>query len=580
MNADEVSTGQGREAGSEAPANAPVVPQAIIDRSRKAADKAAQEAAEDDAEAAVATADKPKRVDLPKPSRIERWGMNPEDRARVMEACLLLQRARWKTHFSLMMVMAVIVAIMGLSANSAALVIGAMLIAPLMTPVLGIAAAIAMALGPALMRSIITVVLATVGAIGMGWIAGALLPGNELTDQMLARTQPDLRDLIVAVAAGIAGSYATARPDVSSSLPGVAIAVALVPPLAVVGLTLQAGEPGLAGGALLLYITNLSAIIAVSTVVFVMAGFVPARRLAEMSPRVILGALVALAVLIGASVLLGRQSFSIAERNSLEKEVASTIDEWLIGTPGLELEDFNVDGADVRVEVVGPDLNPAAITDLDASLAPVLGVEPNVDLRWTQASRPGTAATPTSDELQRTAIRNVVLQWLAGGGEGDDYELTSLGLSGEDGIRIGVSSADPVPSLDDLALRLEDQLGISPQLQIDWTQRTRIVPGTDVSTVETQLGELRIVAQDWAAANNVALEDIAFDGETIEVETIGEQQPPIVPLEDGLLERLDAQTQANVSVRVYFTQRTLVVADRPPTPTPTPPPWWNPDPGG
>ena len=86
---------------------------------------------------------KESRTRLPSPTS-RRWGMNPEDRLRVMEAVMVTPAAGWLLHFVLMMSMAVIVAIMGLSANSPALVIGAMLIAPLMTPVLGIAASLSL----------------------------------------------------------------------------------------------------------------------------------------------------------------------------------------------------------------------------------------------------------------------------------------------------------------------------------------------------------------------------------------------------------------------------------------------------
>ena len=99
---------------------------------------------------------------------------------------------------SLMMAMSVIVAIMGLSANSPALVIGAMLIAPLMTPVLGIAASIAMALTDAVARSVATVLAATVGAIAISYLIAGWLPGQLLTGEVLARTAPDARDLVVA----------------------------------------------------------------------------------------------------------------------------------------------------------------------------------------------------------------------------------------------------------------------------------------------------------------------------------------------------------------------------------------------
>ena len=131
-----------------------------------------------------------RRVGLPRPTA-KRWGMNPEDRMRVMEACLVIPGAGWAIHFSLMMAMSVIVAIMGLSANSPALVIGAMLIAPLMTPVLGIAASIAMALGDATARAAGTVVAATAGAIAVSYLIAGWLPGDLLTNEVLARTAPD-----------------------------------------------------------------------------------------------------------------------------------------------------------------------------------------------------------------------------------------------------------------------------------------------------------------------------------------------------------------------------------------------------
>ena len=97
---------------------------------------------------------------------------------------------------------------------------------------------------------------------------------------MTSRTAPDIRDLVVALAAGTAGSYATVRKDASSSLPGVAVAVALVPPLAAVGISLEAGNLTFAWGAMLLYTTNLFAIVVAGFVVFVVTGFVPPRRLA------------------------------------------------------------------------------------------------------------------------------------------------------------------------------------------------------------------------------------------------------------------------------------------------------------
>jgi uncharacterized membrane protein len=109
----------------------------------------------------------------------------------------------------------------------------------------------------------------------MGLLLGLFYLDREPTSEMLARAAPSFLDLMVAIVSGFAGAYALCRSNVSSSLPGVAIAVALVPPLATVGLFISMLEWGNAGGALLLFLTNLIAIAFASAVVFVSLGFRP-----------------------------------------------------------------------------------------------------------------------------------------------------------------------------------------------------------------------------------------------------------------------------------------------------------------
>lgn len=533
-----------------------------MSETNQAADAGEQEGA-DEAEAAPA---KRRRVDLPKPSRIDRWGMNPADRARVMEACHLLQRSGWKTHFATMMLMSVIVAIMGLSANSAALVIGAMLIAPLMTPVLGVAASVAMALGPALIRTATTVFIATVGAIFLGYLGGKVVP-NELSSEVLARTAPDLRDLIVALAAGVAGAYATARPDVSSSLPGVAIAVALVPPLAAVGLTLEAGRGDLASGALLLYLTNLAAIIFASTAIFLVTGFVPARRFADTRPRVIAGALVALAVLVFISIRLGITSVNSAESANERRDVEAAVADWLEGT-NLDIEEVDINGDRVTVELEGLD-QPPPTEGLRLQLSEVLGPESDVDVLWTQAQRrDDTEAEPSEAELVTAEVRQIVEQWLAADGEGNEYDVTRLEVA-DDILRVDIASAVPPPSVEALQARILDVRGTSPEVRINWTQRTRIEADENAATIDETTARLRSAAQDWAIDRDIIVERVRFDGEVVEVDLIGPQMPDAEELKATLAEISAGQVQ------VFFTQRVPVEA---PTPTPTPEPTPTPDP--
>lgn len=518
--------------------------------------------------AAVAEPEKPKRVSLPRPSS-RRWGMNPEDRMRVMEACLVLPGVGWITHFVLMMSMSLIVAIMGLSANSPALVIGAMLIAPLMTPVLGIAASISMALGDAVLRSVITVFLATVGAITVSYVIAGWLPGTLLTGEVLARTAPDARDLVVALAAGIAGSYATARPDVSSSLPGVAIAVALVPPLAVVGISLRADKADLAWGALLLYGTNLAAIVTVSTIVFVVAGFVPGRRLASMAPRVIAGGLIAFVVVAILGVLLGTRSYDSARRSTQVTEIREAVATWLEGT--FNESEVEVDGTTVDVTVTGPS-ELRSSSDLRAEIESILKDEADLQVTWIQGqtsaslsereeTQSRTAAEQAEQAERDATISEVVNEWLASAGDRDSYEL-ALSDIGEDAITVSISSIAPPPDLDDLKSRLLQRLGEPIEPLINWDD---LSVAESQRAIEEAQSAARSIVQDFAAARELDVEDVSFDGTTVVVDLEGDQVPDGAELEQDLTNELGP-----VDVKVFFVQRIPVVPA--PTPTPTPEP--------
>ena len=135
--------------------------------------------------------------------------------------------------FVAMMLLSTIIATLGVLQDSTAVVIGAMLIAPLMTPILGVAAAIVGGWPLRLVRSTVLVLAAAIGAIFVAWLLTTWLPGfTDLTtnSQIDTRTSPTMVDLLIALAAGAAGAYATVDKRVSASITGVAIAVALVVP--------------------------------------------------------------------------------------------------------------------------------------------------------------------------------------------------------------------------------------------------------------------------------------------------------------------------------------------------------------
>lgn len=171
---------------------------------------------------------------------------------------------RKRSRFWVLLILSAVIASAGVIGDSTATVIGAMIVAPLMTPILGIVLAIVLTDRPNLARSLLLVAtgafVVVLIAYLMGW--GLSLPTTAAVNgQVAARVSPRLIDLIAALATGAVGAVALARSDIADTLPGVAIAISLVPPLAVVGLTLESGAPEQAVGALLLFVTNVTAIL-------------------------------------------------------------------------------------------------------------------------------------------------------------------------------------------------------------------------------------------------------------------------------------------------------------------------------
>jgi uncharacterized hydrophobic protein (TIGR00271 family) len=164
-----------------------------------------------------------------------------------------------------------IIAALGLLDNSAAVVIGAMLVAPLMTPLVGMGFALIQANERLFKTSIKSVCFGFAVAFGISALLGllvTLLSSLGISPEMASRDTPSLVDLFVALFSGVAGAYAMSRPNLLSALPGVAIAAALVPPIATSGMALTMGDFVLSGGAALLFFTNIVAIVLGTAVTF------------------------------------------------------------------------------------------------------------------------------------------------------------------------------------------------------------------------------------------------------------------------------------------------------------------------
>lgn len=181
-----------------------------------------------------------------------------------------------RTGFTIMLVLSAIIAVAGVLADSTATVIGAMIIAPLGTPILGIAAGIVTGHPGLVARSVLWVVfgLGVVVVIGAVLSFGVADPAVLTTNgQITGRTSPRIVDLVAALATGTAGAFAMSRKDLSAVLPGVAIAISLVPPLGVVGVCAGQGAWSEALGALILFLCNVVALVIAGSIVFTMAGY-------------------------------------------------------------------------------------------------------------------------------------------------------------------------------------------------------------------------------------------------------------------------------------------------------------------
>ena len=196
----------------------------------------------------------------------------------------LLEESHWKRpYYWICLISSCGIATLGLAQNSPAVIIGAMLLSPLMGPIVGLG--MALALGDLLLglRSMANCIISTVSVVACAALITALLPFKEATAEILARTRPNSLDLIIALFCGLVAAIATARAKSSgegTAMPGVAIAVALVPPLCVAGWGVGAGlRWGVFRGAMVLYLTNLTAIVFLSLLVFLALGLGSSREM-------------------------------------------------------------------------------------------------------------------------------------------------------------------------------------------------------------------------------------------------------------------------------------------------------------
>ncbi|MBD2544237.1 MULTISPECIES: DUF389 domain-containing protein [Planktothricoides] len=187
----------------------------------------------------------------------------------------LIEESALDSTYIILIISSCIIATLGLLANSTAVIIGAMIVAPLMLPIRSLAFGALEGDLVLFRRGLIAVTVGTCLAVALAWFLGSVVGLSTFGSEILARSKPNLLDLGIAIAAGSISGYGKVQPKISSSLAGTAIAVALMPPVCVIGLGLANGNLVLSFGALLLYLTNLLGITLSCMMAFFISGYTP-----------------------------------------------------------------------------------------------------------------------------------------------------------------------------------------------------------------------------------------------------------------------------------------------------------------
>jgi uncharacterized membrane protein len=224
--------------------------------------------------------------------------------------------------------------------------------------------------------------------ITMSFLLGLVVPEPvtaATNSQVASRVSPDLLDLLAALATGAVGSIALIRSDISDTLPGVVIAISLVPPLTVVGLTLESGAPDEAWGAFVLFVANVSAILATGVVTMAVYGVLRGRTVGGRERKWRRpGVIIIVALMIIVAVPLTTTSLSIARTSSQQAAVSEVVDHWATAH-GWSVVSVGTSAHGFVVRVIGPP-PPPATDQLRAALTDA-GVDSPVQLELVPESQ-------------------------------------------------------------------------------------------------------------------------------------------------------------------------------------------------
>lgn len=182
------------------------------------------------------------------------------------------------SEYLLLLGLSAIIVVSGLLINSASVIIGGMVVAPLLSPILTMAMGVVLADFKLMRKSAVTLAVSIGVVVLFSVLMTLFYPGRGLNAEIIERSSASLAHLIIAIAAGILAAFALAKPSISQTITGIAVSVSLLPPIVATGIGIALTDWGLTSGSLTLFIINFLGIVLAATVVFSLMGFYPVRR--------------------------------------------------------------------------------------------------------------------------------------------------------------------------------------------------------------------------------------------------------------------------------------------------------------
>jgi uncharacterized hydrophobic protein (TIGR00271 family) len=437
--------------------------------------------------------------------------------------------AGWSSHFAFMTLMSAGIAVLGLLLSSPAVVIGAMLISPLMGPIIGLGFALATFDSVEIRRSVRALAIGVILAVGFCALIVLVSPLQTVTDEIAARTRPNLFDLLVALFSGLAGTYAMIRGR-HGTIVGVAIATALMPPLAVIGYGLATANVTVLAGSSLLFFTNLMTIAISAAVLARIYGFAP-----NLSPRQTrLQASLIIIVLLALALPLGFSLKQIAWEAVAARQAREAMNAYFGPEARLSQLDIDFDKEPIGISatVFSPRLQGKSEAEMSARLSDVLGRPVRLGIDHVRTENEDAEALQISAAkgsiVERSATRMAERLALVAGVAADDV------LIDRGGKRAHVRAAD-LPGADMASYRaLEARVAAT---EPGWAI-TLVPPAAALPRVEFE-------GEDPTAAGGNALETAAWAAKRLRL-PIGVAAAP-----RGRAEKVrDALVEAGVQARI------------------------------